>query len=177
MEVFIKNLGGMKALKLRVIFVLFAVFFTSLPLVQAEPEHIQVEEEPTTVVVEETTEPVKIEAEEVHIKLESVEKDIRIGFYKDDGSIYTGYIFKVEVTDADGKSEKYEDDDRDGFIIIKDVTPGIAKLNQFQTRELLSKRKNTNSRSRIMLSTNQFKTSLLRIMVRIPTRHPSQLLS
>ena len=136
MEVFIKNLGGMKALKLRVIFVLFAVFFTSLPLVQAEPEHIQVEEEPTTVVVEETTEPVKIEAEEVHIKLESVEKDIRIGFYKDDGSIYTGYKFKVEVTDADGKSEKYEDDDRDGFIIIKDVTPGIAKIKPISNKRV-----------------------------------------
>lgn len=129
METFIKNLGGMKALKTRIIFLMFAVFFTSLPLMQAQPEHMAVEEEPTTVVVEETTEPEKeIEAEEVHVKLESVEKDIRIGFYKDDGSIYSGYKFKVIVTDASGKEQKYEDEDKDGFIIIKDVKPGKATV-------------------------------------------------
>ncbi len=136
MEQFIKNLGGYKALKLRIVFLLFAVFFTSLPLAQAEPEHAKVEEEPTTVAIVETTKPVEAPAEDVIMQLESVEKDIRIGFYKEDGSVFTGYKFKALVTTVSGEEKEYVDEDRDGYIIINGVTPGLAKVKPVSDKKV-----------------------------------------
>ena len=127
MEILIKNLGGFKALRLRIVFLLLAIFITSMPLVASEPQHIKVEkpvaEEVTT--EEPTTEP-EVEDINVSIALESVEKDIRIGFYDEDGKIIAGHEFSVVVKDVNGKEETYTDEDKDGFIVIRNVTPGDA---------------------------------------------------
>ena len=127
MEILIKNLGGFKALRLRIVFLLLAIFITSMPLVASEPQHIKVEKPVAEEVTAEepTTEP-EVEDINVSIALESVEKDIRIGFYDEDGKIITGHEFSVVVKDVNGKEETYTDEDKDGFIVIRNVTPGDA---------------------------------------------------
>lgn len=126
-ELFIKNLGGFKALKFRIVFLILAIFLTSMPLATSTPQHIKVEEPVTEEVTTEAPikEPEK-EDKNITLALESVEKDIRIGFYDEDGKIVTGYKFEVVVKDVNGKEETYVDNDRDGFIVVTGVEPGTA---------------------------------------------------
>lgn len=133
MEIFIKNLGGKKALKSRIIFIILAVLITSFPLLVSKPETVKTAVETTTVVVEETTKAPEEETTEaelaiVSVSLESVEKDIRIGFYDETGHPCKGYGFKVIVVFSDGKEGAYEDADKDGYIVVTGVTPGLAKV-------------------------------------------------
>ena len=127
LEILIKNLGGFKALRLRIVFLLLAIFITCMPLVASEPQHIKVEEPVVEeVTTEEPTTEEKVEDINVSIALESVEKDIRIGFYDEDGKAVTGHEFSVVVKDVNGKETTYTDEDKDGYIIIRNVEPGEA---------------------------------------------------
>ena len=127
LEILIKNLGGFKALRYRIAFLLLAIFITCMPLVASNSQHIEVEE-PTTeeVTTEAPTTEAQVEDINVSIALESVEKDIRIGFYDEEGKIISGYEFEVIVKDVNGKEATYADEDKDGFIVIRDIAPGDA---------------------------------------------------
>jgi len=65
----------------------------------------------------------------VNMKLTSVQKDLKIKFvnYKT-GKLISNVKFEVSVTDADKKTKEYTDDDMDGIIYLKDVTPGKATV-------------------------------------------------
>ncbi|MDO5448303.1 MAG: GH25 family lysozyme [Clostridia bacterium] len=124
----VKNLGGFKALRIRIVFLILAVFITSMPLATSTPEHIKVEEPVVEEVTEAPTKAPEKEDKNVSVALESVEKDIRIGFYDEDGKLVTGYKFEVVVKDVNGNEETYVDNDRDGYIIITGIEPGAATV-------------------------------------------------
>ena len=65
----------------------------------------------------------------VNMKLTSVQKDLKIKFvnYKT-GKLISNVKFEVSITDADKKTKEYTDDDMDGIIYLKDVTPGKATV-------------------------------------------------
>ncbi len=136
METYIRLLGGYRALKKRIIFIVLSLVIVCLPLAKAQPEHKVVAEPETTTeaVTEAPTEAPEPEAKPVTVRLESVEKDIRIGFYDENGAVITGYRFEVVVIDADGKEIKDVDNDRDGYIVILGVTPGEATVTPNQTK-------------------------------------------
>lgn len=65
----------------------------------------------------------------VVMNMQSVVKDLKIKFAnKKSGKLIAGVLFKVEVTDSDGKTGTYSDDDKDGIIYIKSIKPGTAKV-------------------------------------------------
>lgn len=137
METYIRLLGGYGALKKRIIFLVLSIVIVCLPLASAQPEH-KAPPEPETTTAEVTTE-APTEAPEpeivgVTVRLESVEKDIRIGFYDEDGAVITGYRFEVTVVDANGKELKDVDNDRDGYIIMLGVAPGEATVTPEPTK-------------------------------------------
>lgn len=90
-------------------------------------------------VEEEETETVDFEYEEkeleesatinVNMKLTSVQKDLKIKFvnYKT-GKLISSVPFEVSVTDSANTTKNYKDDDMDGIIYLKEVTPGKATV-------------------------------------------------
>ncbi len=61
----------------------------------------------------------------VSLNLVSVQKDLKIKFTnKDSGKLISNVPFVVTVTDPDGKSDTWTDDDMDGIIYKKGITPG-----------------------------------------------------
>ncbi|MBO4446014.1 MAG: hypothetical protein J5782_03610 [Clostridia bacterium] len=134
MERIVVLLGGRRAVSIRIAFLILALVVTCLPLVHAKPER---KAEPTTAppvtttevtTKETTTEETEPEIIKVVVPLESVEKDIRIGFYDEEWHVITGFEFEVEIEDAKGNKATYSDKDMDGYIIITDVVPGLAKV-------------------------------------------------
>lgn len=83
-------------------------------------------------VVEQAEEPVKDynEAEysreiTVSLNFTSVQKDLKIKFInKSSGKLISNVPFAVTITDPNGKSAIWSDDDMDGIIYKKDITPG-----------------------------------------------------
>ena len=62
---------------------------------------------------------------EVSLELISVQKDLKIKFNnKKTGKLVSNVPFSVTVTDPNGKSETWTDDDMDGIIYKKGITPG-----------------------------------------------------
>ena len=62
---------------------------------------------------------------EVELELISVQKDLKIKFNnKKSGKLVSNVPFSVTVTDPNGKSETWTDDDMDGIIYKKGITPG-----------------------------------------------------
>ena len=62
---------------------------------------------------------------EVELELISVQKDLKIKFNnKKSGKLVSNVPFSVTVTDPKGKSETWTDDDMDGIIYKKGITPG-----------------------------------------------------
>ena len=121
-------MGGYKAMRERIVFLLIAIFVTCIPLLNPNSKPVPVVE-PTTVqetTTEATTEAL-IEDVDVTVALESVEKDIRIGFYND-GKIVSGNKFEVVIKDVNGKETTYADEDMDGFIVIGNMVPGDASV-------------------------------------------------
>ena len=65
----------------------------------------------------------------VAMNLQSVVKDLKIKFInKKSGKLIPGIPFKVEVTDANGKTQTYTDDDKDGVIYIAKIQHGDTKV-------------------------------------------------
>lgn len=59
----------------------------------------------------------------------SVYKDLKIKFTnKSSGKLISNVPFSVTITKPDGKSETWSDDDMDGIIYKKDITPGSYKV-------------------------------------------------
>ncbi|MDD2969170.1 MAG: Ig-like domain-containing protein [Lachnospiraceae bacterium] len=62
---------------------------------------------------------------EVKVNMTSVEKDLKIKFVnKETGKLISGTEFEVELTDPKKKTSTKTDDDKDGIIYLKDITPG-----------------------------------------------------
>ena len=65
----------------------------------------------------------------VGMTLTSIEKDLKIKFVnKDSGKLVGNVPFSVEVTDPDGNTSMWSDDDMDGIIYKKKLTPGQYKV-------------------------------------------------
>lgn len=87
---------------------------------------------------EETEEEMTFEYEEkeldvdtinVNMKMTSVQKDLKIKFVNHKtGKLIPNVKFKISVEDAKGKVSEYTDDDMDGIIYLKDMTPGNATV-------------------------------------------------
>ena len=61
----------------------------------------------------------------VELELVSVQKDLKIKFNnKKTGKLISNVPFSVTITDPNGKSETWTDDDMDGIIYKKGITPG-----------------------------------------------------
>ncbi len=59
----------------------------------------------------------------------SVKKDLKIKFTnKSSGKLIPNVPFEVTITKPDGKTETWSDDDKDGIIYKKDITPGNYKV-------------------------------------------------
>lgn len=65
----------------------------------------------------------------VVLKMVSVQKDLKIKFTnKNSGKLVSNVPFSVTVTTADKKTETWSDDDMDGIIYKKGITPGTYKV-------------------------------------------------
>lgn len=65
----------------------------------------------------------------VAMEFVSIQKDLKIKFVNDNtGKLVANVPFAVQVTDPDGKSFIWSDDDMDGIIYKKDITPGSYKV-------------------------------------------------
>lgn len=61
----------------------------------------------------------------VNMKMTSVQRDLKIKFVNHKtGKLIGNVAFKVSIEDTDGKEKEYTDDDMDGVIYLKDMTPG-----------------------------------------------------
>ena len=65
----------------------------------------------------------------VTMEFVSIQKDLKIKFVNDNtGKLVANVPFAVQVTDPDNKSFIWSDDDMDGIIYKKDITPGSYKV-------------------------------------------------
>ena len=66
----------------------------------------------------------------VKLELTSVQKDLKVKFTNEEtGKLIANVPFSVTVTDPEGDSETWTDDDMDGIIYQKDITPGTYKVS------------------------------------------------
>lgn len=66
----------------------------------------------------------------IGINMTSVEKDLKIKFVDTGtGKLISGIPFEVKVTGPSGKSDVWTDDDKDGIIYRKDITPGKYQVS------------------------------------------------
>lgn len=65
----------------------------------------------------------------VQLNMTSIQKDLKIKFVnKNTGKLVANVPFQVTVTTPDKKTETWSDDDLDGIIYKKDITPGSYKV-------------------------------------------------
>ena len=65
----------------------------------------------------------------VELNMTSIQKDLKIKFTNQKtGKLVANVPFSVTVKDPDGKSSIWSDDDMDGIIYKKDITPGTYKI-------------------------------------------------
>lgn len=64
----------------------------------------------------------------VNVTLTSIVKDLKIKMVNSKGKLIGNVPFVVEVTSPDGKTEKWEDDNKDGIIYKSDIAGGIYKV-------------------------------------------------
>lgn len=64
----------------------------------------------------------------VNVTLTSIVKDLKIKIVNSKGKLIGNVPFVVEVTSPDGKTEKWEDDNKDGIIYKSDIAGGIYKV-------------------------------------------------
>lgn len=69
----------------------------------------------------------------VTMSLTSVQKDLKIKFINaKTKKLVSNVGFKVSIKDADGKTSQAEDDDKDGIIYIKSMTPGKTTVTMLE---------------------------------------------
>lgn len=64
----------------------------------------------------------------VNVTLTSIVKDLKVKIVNSKGKLIGNVPFVVEVTSPDGKTEKWEDDNKDGIIYKSDIAGGIYKV-------------------------------------------------
>lgn len=64
----------------------------------------------------------------VNVTLTSIVKDLKIKIVNSKGKLIGNVPFVVEVTSPDGKTEKWEDDNKDGIIYKSEIAGGIYKV-------------------------------------------------
>ena len=65
----------------------------------------------------------------VSMNMTSIQKDLKIKFTnQDSGKLVANVPFSVTITDPNGKTVIWSDDDMDGIIYKKDITPGTYKV-------------------------------------------------
>ncbi len=95
------------------------------------------EEEPEPEEEEENEEEETEAEDEVVLNLTSVQRDLKIKFMnRADGRLISGIAFQAEVKGPDGRTAAYEDDDKDGIIYKKELTPGEYEVALKETEEL-----------------------------------------
>jgi len=66
----------------------------------------------------------------VILNMTSIQKDLKIKFVnKKSNKLISNVPFSVTVTTPDGKTEVWEDNDKDGIIYKSDITPGTYKIS------------------------------------------------
>lgn len=102
-----------------------------LAIADAKRAEVMVVEE-----VEELKEYEEIETENdvtVVMNLTSVQKDLKIKFVnKQTKKLIPNVSFTVKIEDPDGKSFEKKDEDKDGIIYLKDITPGKYKVSMVE---------------------------------------------
>lgn len=66
----------------------------------------------------------------VVLKATSMDKDLKVKIVNQKNDrVITGTQFEVTVTDSNKKSQSYKDEDKDGIIYIKNMTPGSCTIS------------------------------------------------
>lgn len=66
----------------------------------------------------------------VVLKATSMDKDLKVKIVNQkNGRVITGTVFEVTVTDSNKKAQSYKDEDKDGIIYIKNMTPGSCTVS------------------------------------------------
>ena len=66
----------------------------------------------------------------VVLKATSMDKDLKVKIVNQKNDrVITGTQFEVTVTDSNRKSQSYKDEDKDGIIYIKNMTPGSCTIS------------------------------------------------
>ena len=134
MNSFISKLGGIKAILLRICFILFATFITSTAVafspatktetVDVAPVEIvePTTEEPTT---EEVTEEPTTEDHTAIFSVTSLQNDIRIRVYDKNKNVITSATFEVKVISPSGEENVYT---FEGKLNLKNITAGKYRV-------------------------------------------------
>ncbi|MCI9252398.1 MAG: hypothetical protein HFI24_06465 [Lachnospiraceae bacterium] len=66
----------------------------------------------------------------VVLKATSMDKDLKVKIVNQKNDrVITGTVFEVTVTDSNKKTQSYKDEDKDGIIYIKNMTPGSCTVS------------------------------------------------
>lgn len=66
----------------------------------------------------------------VVLKATSMDKDLKVKIVNQKNDrVITGTVFEVTVTDSNKKAQSYKDEDKDGIIYIKNMTPGSCTVS------------------------------------------------
>lgn len=66
----------------------------------------------------------------VVLKATSMDKDLKVKIVNQKNDrVITGTVFEVTVTDSNKKTQNYKDEDKDGIIYIKNMTPGSCTVS------------------------------------------------
>ena len=77
------------------------------------------------------TQAATVDAKEIPVVLKatSMDKDLKVKIVNQkNDKVITGTQFEVTVTDSNKKTQTYKDDDKDGIIYIKNMTPGSCTI-------------------------------------------------
>ncbi len=77
------------------------------------------------------TEAASVDAKTVPVVLKatSMDKDLKVKIVNEkNNKVITGTAFEVTVTDSNKKTKSYKDEDKDGIIYIKNMTPGSCSI-------------------------------------------------
>lgn len=78
------------------------------------------------------TQAATVDAKEIPVVLKatSMDKDLKVKIVNQKNDrVITGTVFEVTVTDSNKKAQSYKDEDKDGIIYIKNMTPGSCTVS------------------------------------------------
>lgn len=78
------------------------------------------------------TQAATVDAKEIPVVLKatSMDKDLKVKIVNQKNDrVITGTAFEVTVTDSNKKAKSYKDEDKDGIIYIKNITPGSCTVS------------------------------------------------